>query len=178
MTAFARGSALSRFFSGVCEYVFQTRLGVADPPMVDYLSDLMLRFARLDTIHRVRNLAGRPVLEVADMLSEAENRVGLARRDVHRHIGDVTLFWTGVYPESLPKLRDAEKKDFFIDYCTQGKRAYYIASTIDTDRQEDTPNELLHRLSSQFELCAYGLGEVRREWERRDDDETRKLLID
>jgi hypothetical protein len=178
MTAFARGSALSRFFAGICESVFQTRLGVADPPMVDYLSDLMLRFARLDSVHRVRNLAGRPVLEVADMLSEAEHRVGLARRDVHRHIGDVTLFWTGVYPESLAKLRGKETKDFFIDYCAQGKRAYFIASTIDTDRQEDAPNELLHRLSSQFELCAYGLGEVRREWERRDDDETRRLLVE
>jgi hypothetical protein len=169
---------LARFFSGVCEYVFEGRLGVADPPLIDYLSNLMIRFARLDTVHRVRNLAGRPVLEVADMLAEAESRIGLARRDVHRHIGDVTLFWTGVYPESLPRLRAVEKKDFFVDYCAQGKRAYYIASTIKTDREEDAPNELLQRLSHQFEMCAYGLGEVRREWERKGDDEVRRLLID
>ncbi|MDX1948804.1 MAG: hypothetical protein SFU86_25675 [Pirellulaceae bacterium] len=174
----ARPSALSRFFAGVCEYVFQARLGVADPPLVDYLSDLMLRFSRLDTVHRFRNLSGRPVLEVADMLAEAEQRVGLARRDVHRHIGDVTLFWTGVYPESLPKLRGAETKDFFIDYCSQGKKAYLIASTIATDREQDTESELLHRLSSQFELCAYGLGEVRREWERRDDEESPRLVVE
>jgi hypothetical protein len=112
------------------------------------------------------------------MLNEAESRIGLARRDVHRHIGDVTLFWTGVYPESLPKLRAVEKKDFFVDYCAQGKRAYYIASTIETDRNEDTPNDVLQRLSFQFELCAYGLGEVRREWERRDDDEVRRLVVE
>jgi len=30
----------------------------------------MLRFARLDSVHRVRNLAGRPVMEVADMLTD------------------------------------------------------------------------------------------------------------
>ena len=101
MTNYARGGVLARFFSGICECVFESRLGLADPPLIDYLSDLMIRFARLDSVHRVRNLTGRPVLEVADMLTEAENRVGLARRDVHRHIGDVTLFWTGVYPESL-----------------------------------------------------------------------------
>jgi len=169
MSAFARGGTLARYFAGLCEFVFQSRFGVADPPLVDYLSDLMLRFARLDTVHRVRNLAGRPVLEVADMLAEAETRVGLARRDVHRHIGDVTLFWTGVYPESLRKLRSIETKDFFVDYCAQGKRAYYIASTIETDRDEDATNDLLERLSSHFEMCAYGLGEVRREWERHDD---------
>jgi len=178
MSSVSRGGVLARFFSGVCEYVFEGRLGVADPPLIDYLSNLMIRFARLDTVHRVRNLAGRPVLEVADMLSEAESRVGLARRDVHRHIGDVTLFWTGVYPESLPKLRAVEKKDFFVDYCAQGKRAYYIASTIETDRAEDTPNEILERLSHQFEMCAYGLGEVRREWERKGDEDTRRLVVE
>jgi hypothetical protein len=69
-----------------------------------------------------------------------------------------------------------EKKDFFVDYCAQGKRAYYIASTIKTDRQEDTPNEVLGRLSQQFEVCAYGLGEVRREWERH--DEAPRLLVE
>jgi hypothetical protein len=152
-------------------------MGVADPPLIDYLSDLMLRFARLDSVHRVRNLAGRPAVEVVEMLAEAESRIGLARRDVHRHIGDVTLFWTGVYPETLPRLRAVEKKDFFVDYCAQGKRAYFIASTIETDRAEDAPNDLLSRLSDRFELCAYGLGEVRREWERRDDEELRGLVI-
>lgn len=176
MTSFARGGVLARFFAGLCECVFEGQLGVADPPLIDYLSDLMLRFARHDMAQRVRNRLGRPVVEVADMLSEAESRIGLARRDVHRHIGDVTLFWTGVYPESLQKLRSIEKKDYFVDYCSQGKRAYYIASTIETDRAEDTPNEILHRLSERFELCAYGLGEVRREWERRDDDRT--LLVE
>jgi hypothetical protein len=176
MTMFTRSGLLGRYFTGLCEYIFESKLGVADPPLVDYISDLMLRFARLDSVHRVRNLAGRPAVEVADMLAEAESRVGLARRDVHRHIGDVTLFWTGVYPESLPRLRAALTKDYFVDYCAQGKRAYFIASTIETDRAEDAPNELLGRLSAQFELCAYGLGEVRREWERRDDEE-RGLVI-
>jgi hypothetical protein len=177
MTVFSRSGTLGRYFAGLCEYIFESRMGVADPPLIDYLSDLMLRFARLDSVHRVRNLAGRPAVEVVEMLAEAESRIGLARRDVHRHIGDVTLFWTGVYPETLPRLRAVEKKDFFVDYCAQGKRAYFIASTIETDRAEDAPNDLLSRLSDRFELCAYGLGEVRREWERRDDEELRGLVI-
>ena len=35
MTDFARGGVLARFFSGVCECVFEGRLGLADPPVVD-----------------------------------------------------------------------------------------------------------------------------------------------
>jgi len=170
---------LTRFFTGLCENVFEARLGIADPPLVDYVSDLMVRFVRFDTLSRVRSPSGLPMHEVVDMLTEAEGRVGIARREVHRHIGDVTLFWTGVYPEALPALKKASNKDFFVNYCEQGKRAYYIASTIQTDRQEDAASEVLQRLSHEFEMCAYGLGEVRREWERRDEDGdgSRPLII-
>jgi hypothetical protein len=112
------------------------------------------------------------------MLVEAEARVGDARREIHRQIGDYTLFWTGVYPEALMTLRAADKKDHFIDYREQGKRAYYIASTIPTERA-DVDTDVLQRLSHEFEMCMYGLGEVRREWERRDPgaSSTRLFLI-
>lgn len=170
-------TALQRFFTGITEYVFQTQLGVVDPPLVDYVSDMLLRFVRVDTIFRVRDVTGRPMTQVVDMLVEAEARVGTARRDVHRHIGDFTLFWAGLFPEALRKLRSPSRKDHFVDYCQQGKRAYLIASTIETDDEEDISNEILERLSQCFEMCAYGLREVRREWERSDDDDVPKPLL-
>jgi hypothetical protein len=162
-------SVLYRFFSGLAEYTFEARLGVADPPLVDYIAALLTRFVHCDTIYSVRSPAGRRLEEVAAMMLEAEERVGNPRREVHRHIGDFTLFWTGVYPEALRRLKSASRFDYFIDYCEQGKRAYHIAATIPAeDRPEE--NEVLERLSHDFELCAYGLGEVRREWERRDGE--------
>lgn len=162
---------LRRFFAGLAEFTFQTRLGIADPLLVDYVSDLLVRFVRHEVIFRIRDLTGRPLLEVAEMLAEAEKRIGDARREVHRHIGDFTLFWVGVYPESLRRRQNAARRDHLIDYQAEGKRSYWIASTIETDTQENAPSEVLERLSRDFELCAYGLREVRREWERRDDDE-------
>jgi len=165
----------------LADYVFSSQLGVADPPLVDYVSTLLLRFVRTDAVHKVRNLTGRQLTEVTEMLIEANARVGTARRAVHRHIGDFTLFWAGVYPEALREMQSPMKKDHFIDYCAQGKRAYYIASTIAAENEDEVeaPSPILERLSYQFEMCAYGLREVRREWERRDDDETlRPLLID
>ena len=109
------------------------------------------------------------------MLCEAEQRIGLARREVHRHIGDFTLFWSGMYPESLRRLRPHESTDGFLDYCHQGKRAYAIAAQIEGG--EDRPScDLLHQLSDQFEMCAYGLREVRREWEEGDTNRGGLLL--
>ncbi len=103
-------STLNRYFAGMAEYVFQSQLGVADPPIVDYVSQLLLRFVRSESIHKVRSLTGKPLTEVAEMLVEANARVGTARRSVHRHIGDFTLFWAGVYPESLREMQSPTKK--------------------------------------------------------------------
>ncbi|TWU36065.1 hypothetical protein Poly41_38180 [Novipirellula artificiosorum] len=160
-------STIERFLAGISECIFLSKLGVADIQLVDYLSDMMLRFVRVESLHRVRRANGKPATEVFEMVAEADRRIGLARREVHRHIGDFTLFWSGMYPESLRRINPNESADGFLNYCRQGKRAYAIAAEIEGG--DDRPScDLLYRLSEQFELCAYGLREVRREWEEGD----------
>src|SRR3954470_13108745 len=158
---------LRRLFAGYTEQTFINTLGVGDPRLIDYLSEMLSRFVNMDGIYRLRNVQGRRLEEVAEMVIEAEGLPpeGRTRREVHRHIGDFTLFWTGVYPEVLRRLRSAASRDQFIDYCEQGKRSYYIASTFEDGPYGDEA-PVLRRLSEEFELCAYGLNQVRREWER------------
>jgi hypothetical protein len=158
---------LRRLFASLTEQTFLHTLGVGDPRLVDYLSQMLARFIHMDAIYRLRNTRGKRLEEVVDMVLEAEALPpeGRTRREVHRHIGDFTLFWTGVYPEAVERLRSILSKDHFIDYQEQGKRSYYIASTFaDDPYREEAP--VLRRLSVEFELCAYGLHQVRREWER------------
>lgn len=163
---------LNNYFSGLTEHTFVADLGVADPPLIDYLSGLLSRFVHVDAIFKLRG-AGRRLEEVADMLMEVEALPpeGRTSREMHRHIGDFTLFWTGVYPEVLKRMRSSMVKDHFIDYCEQGKRSYYIASTFESEpfKEEAT---VLRRLSERFELCAFGLTQVRKEWERKPHSET------
>jgi hypothetical protein len=172
-------STLERFFAGLSEQVFESRLGVVDVQLVDYVTDLLMRFVRTDAIHRIRRFSGKPATEVVQMVAEADRRIGVARREIHRHIGDFTLFWTGMYPEALREMKSAEKADHFVDYCRQGKRAYRIAADIAADEQLASC-ELYGRLSEQFEMCAYGLREIRREWEEppaAEDGDPPRLLF-
>ena len=164
---------LRRMFAALTEQTFLTTVGIGDPPLIDYLSALLARFIHVDAIYRLRNAQGRRLEEVVDMVMDAEALPpeGRTCREVHRHIGDFTLFWTGVYPEALERLRNALSKDRFIDYCEQGKRSYYIASTFEDDPYREEA-AVLRRLSDEFEMCAYGLTEVRRELERSQVDLT------
>ncbi|MDZ4851438.1 MAG: hypothetical protein SGI77_19280 [Pirellulaceae bacterium] len=169
--------ALERFFCGFAEYIFHSRLGIADTELVTYISDLLIRFTKMESMHRIRHLNGRPATEVVGMMAEAEQRIGIAKREVHRHIGDFALFWTGLYPESLRELQGPDRRDQFVSYCHQGKRAYEIASAIEPDSEVLAPSALLKRLSEQFEMCAYGLREVRRQWESPDDDKSPGTIL-
>ena len=156
---------LRRLFSGLAEHAFLSRLGVADPPLIDYLSSLLSRFVHLDAVHRLRATDGRPLTEVVEMVMEAEQlpAAGRTRREYYRHIGDFALFWTGVFPEAIDCTR-RRSKDAFVDYTVQGKRGYLITSRFDEAEHPDDAG-LFRRLSDQFEVCAIGLREVRREWE-------------
>lgn len=157
--------SLRRLFAAVTEQTFQVELGVADPPLIDYLADLLVRFVRMDAIFHVRNTEGKRLEEVAEMLLEASERTASSKRDIYRHIGDFTLFWSGVYPEALTRLRAAGRQDHLLDYCRQGRESYLIASTFDQDPyREEAP--LLKKLSQDFELCSFGLNRVRKELDR------------
>jgi hypothetical protein len=158
---------LRRLFAGLTEQTFLTTLGIGDPQLVDYLSLLLSRFIHVDAVYRLRNAEGKRLEEVVAMLQEAEALPpeGRTRREYHRHIGDFTLFWTGVFPEGLGRLRAAWSPDSLLDYAQQGKRSYYIASTFEDDPYREEAR-VLRRLSEESEVCAYGLNQVRREWER------------
>ena len=159
-------STVHRYFAGLAENTFQSELGIVDPTLIDYLSAMLVRFVRSDVVHRIRGISGRPLLSVPEMVAEASARLGDAQRELHQHIGDFTLFWAGVYPEALrqPDVEE-ETSQQFLNYCRFGKQSYRIASTIESSTDEAVPGGVLHRLSDQFDLCCYGLREVRRQWE-------------
>ena len=105
MAPLLNGEVLRRLFAGAVEQTFEAELGISDPPLIEYLVGMLLRFLRQEAIFRVRDTAGHRLTQVVDMVQEAEHRVARSRREIYRHIGDFTLFYSGVFPEHLPKLQ-------------------------------------------------------------------------
>lgn len=172
MVAFIQGEdSLRRMFCAYIEHIFQVELGIADPPLTDYLTDMLLRFVHTDLIYRVRNPRGQRLDQVAGMLQEAQERQAQPQREVYRHIGDFTLFWSGLYPEALPRLQSPLSPDSLLNYREEGKRSYYLASMYQGDPFREEAH-VLRRLSEEFDLCSVGLRQVRKEWEKLPDQPT------
>ncbi len=97
---------LHRLFRGLTEYTFMNELGIGDPSLVGYVAELLASFVPSHGVWHLRDAQGTQLFEVTAMVAEAEAAGDAARRrECHRHVGDFTLFWTGVYPEALARLQ-------------------------------------------------------------------------
>jgi len=155
---------LRALFTSLVERAFRSCPGCGDERVAGYLANVLVRFSHRDRLFAIRNLRGRRLEQVAEMLLEGDvllNARSFEReREVHKHIGDFTLFWTGLYPEMVRYLRGANRVDALVDYVERGQRSYRIASTFDTGRyQREAP--ILRTLSEQFEACVLSLHAVR-----------------
>lgn len=163
---------LRQLFTALTEKSFTEHLGWPDLNVTTYLSDLLVDFTRTDQLYKIKNQHDQSVETVVDLLYESEVMLraqSLDReRDVHRHIGDFTLFMAGLFPEYLRRLKTAGlvyHKDFLVDYVKTGKRSYGIVAKMGRDDAQTNP-PLFKKLSENFELCVTGLGFVRSDLDR------------
>lgn len=158
--------ALRRFFAGALEDVFYTQLGICAPDLVAYLTDLLTDFIHVRDIYSLHGIGGDTLETVSEMIDRASTARDLPPRQrellIHRHVGDYTLYWTGLFPEGLGRCKGPA--DYFVDYCEQGKESYAIASELSSE-SDRPPSTLLRRLSLHYEDCVYGLTLTRRAWE-------------
>jgi hypothetical protein len=82
-------------------------------------------------------------------------------REVRKHIGDYTLFFTGMFPESINQFRlRRQRLENFVDFMKAGKESYFIVSKFEFFEYAKVA-PLFARLSNHFEQCVYGLNRVK-----------------
>jgi hypothetical protein len=153
---------LSRFFDRVTRQAFGD-LALDDPPAARYLSDLLTRFARAETLRAVEGATARRLDAVADSLLAIQRAWDLGSPQfnppqepvLRRHIGDYTLFMTGIFRDYVDRLAIGSY------YEHEGRRAYrFVSETLRAAGRPDGP--LFARLSDRFEQYAGALTYARK----------------
>ncbi len=159
---------LRHYFVETLHDSLATKLAVEASEEVEaYLSDLMVSFMDMDNVFKIRDPFGAPVHTIAEMVVEGDVRLNASsfdrEREVHRHIGDFLLFWSGLFPEFLNGVK-AAGNDVLLNPVQQGRYSYHVVSTFDHDPYaEEAP--LFEELSRHFEDYRYGLSLVRASFE-------------
>ncbi|MDL1955707.1 MAG: hypothetical protein LWW95_01445 [Candidatus Desulfofervidus auxilii] len=123
-------------------------LGIKEPEIADYIANLLAEFARTDNLYKIRNAQGEKLTTVVEMLIEAN--YSFREREIKKHIGDYTLFMTGIFREYV------KNQSFFQFYLEEGKRAYFYVFNF--DRLAYVPGSyLFFELSKNFEFYSGAL---------------------
>ena len=149
---------LRKLFRKALDFGF--RENPADKPGVNtYIEEQILcEFIRTDNLYKIKDASGKPLEDIADLLAEGDVRLNAQsfnrEFEVHKHIGDYTLFMLGMFPLALARRSGREfilgriivpGSTLYDHYVIQGKRSYGLAS-------EFADRELFLELSTNFLL--------------------------
>jgi len=147
---------------------YAQEIGIRDPQIVNYVSQLLAEFCDSEQLFKIRSENGKPLSDVGEMLIESNPVYGPApsfdrERQVRKHIGDYTLFFTGMFPESINHFRLRKNRlEGFVDWMKAGKESYYIVSKFEHFEYAKVA-PLFASLSTHFEQCVFGLNQVKNE---------------
>ena len=131
------------------------QLNLHDPETIRYITNLLTEFVQIENMYRIKGEAGQQVQYLFDMLTQASNEMSPEmRRDYYKHLGDLTLFNLGLFPESLTHGHRTVSPSY---YAETGRRSYTIVAEMDLSSR----TQVYRKLSEQFEKCVVGLNWVK-----------------
>ena len=161
---------LQQLFTELVNRNYEEALGRNDNELNSYVASMLCEFCDAEQLFKIRNAEGRPLHDVGEMLLESDPVYGDAssfdrERQVRKHIGDMALFFTGMFPESINHFRlRRERLEGFVDWMKAGKESYYIVSKFEHFEYAKVA-PLFAMLSQHFEQCVYGLNLVKNDLE-------------
>lgn len=147
---------------------YAEEIGIRDPQVISYVAHLLSEFCDAEQLYKIRTAAGKPLNDVGEMLLESDPVYGPAasfdrERQVRKHIGDYTLFFAGMFPESINHYRlRRQRLESFVEWMKAGKESYFIVSKFEYFEYAKVA-PLFAQLSNKFEECVFGLNRVKDE---------------
>ena len=157
---------LEKLFAELVGRHYAEEIGLRDPLIVNYVAHLLAEFCDVEQLFKIRNANGKPLADVGEMLLESNPVYGPApsfdhERQMRKHIGDYTLFFTGMFPESINHFRLRRNRlENFVDWMKAGKESYYIVSKFEYFEYTNVA-PMFAKLSQHFEQCVFGLNQVK-----------------
>ena len=134
--------------------------GLAQPALVDYVSELLTRFARSSTLFPFRHTDGHPIETIAGLLLVSQ--AGDTAKPTHKretlvlhHLADYALFMSGVFRE---RLTVRGQIGYYRDH---GRNAFARCARLEPNPQRAS---VFRRVSHDFEPISNALDQL---WRRR-----------
>jgi hypothetical protein len=136
--------------------------GLDEPATVDYVSDILTRFAHTRALYLIQDAQGSPVETIAGLLAEWHRAQGWddARPDkprealVARHLGEFSLFMSGLFRDRL------RSRGQLAYYISQGRGAFWRCAAYEHNPRKA---QVFQGLYGNFDRVSGALDHFRRQ---------------
>lgn len=148
---------LHQFFRHQLEHGFHAR-GLTETSTVDYVSDVLARFAETGALYAIKDADSRPLEHIVDLLaaqSEQGQTAGGRSREafIVRHIGEYTLFMSGLFRERVKARGELNY------YVAHGRQAFWRSADFEPNPRRQ---RIYRRLYQDFSPISDILDALRR----------------
>lgn len=176
-----RGGCLqvsSRFYFYILvRHVFQ-RAGIRDRAVADYVAEVLTEFAHAEHARCVVPGQSNPLDYFFEMLSALQKADERTSFYIRAHIGNYSLFLSGVFPERIRFRAEARGFPDVKYYDALGRTHYGVASDHRLAQRYELA-EVFNTLSERFETTRLALNDIAdRLFSRESDYRFEKLLLD
>jgi hypothetical protein len=136
-------------------------LGLHDPPIIEYVANVLTTFARADQLYQLRAPNGKRLESVVEILSTTLASAGESplpaqrERELRKYVGDYALFMSGLFRTAI------DRRGVLDYYFQEGQRSYWKVSELDLALYQ-TGFLLFQELSKNFEYYSGALDYMRK----------------
>ncbi|MDA8390984.1 MAG: hypothetical protein M0Z76_09700 [Gammaproteobacteria bacterium] len=148
------GPTLYQFFHRHIQHGFR-QAGLAEPATVDYVADILSRFAQTSAVYPIRDHNQRHLTTLTQFLTElrlAQEQDRARAALIIRHLGEYSLFMSGFFRE---RLRARGQLAYYVDH---GRSAFGQSADLESDHRQA---RVFWRLQRDFPRVALALDTIR-----------------
>lgn len=146
------------YFYVLVRHVFR-RAGIEDRAVADYVAEVLAEFARAERLRCVVPGQPNPLDYFFEMLSALETADERTRFHIRVHIGNHSLFLSGVFPERI-RFRAEKRGAPDLSYYVKLGRTQYRAAGDHQLAQRYELSDIFHTLAERFETTRLALNDI------------------
>ena len=131
---------------------------LGDPKVINYIANMLSLFVKTDRLYRIQRHDEQTAAYLTDMITEAQNANSRRQFIVYAHIGNYSLYLTGIFPQAI-EYRPVNMQ-FYIDFG----REYYAHASAHAMAREYQLEEVFFRLSIMFEVYQNALNHLAKQY--------------
>lgn len=135
-----------------------------DTQISNYIANMLTQFTESTRLYSVREDEKKSLQYIFDMIADSMQSDNIKKFYIYCHIGNYTLFMTGMIPEYIKHRYEYKRRPIDSKYYVDFGKTYYGLASEHTNARKNRLTDTLSQLSEGFEVVAQVINFMNKEY--------------